>query len=76
MEKLLGLPRDLQISSRGRDHHGLLSDAHFIPILEGVMRKEEAPTGSQPPEKGVGGVKALRRSMKRAKQLLRDNIAP
>jgi len=73
MEKVLGLPRDLQIGTRGKDHHGLLSDEQFAPILEIVMRKEEVET---PLQKRSGGVKALRRSITEAKELLRDSIAP
>jgi hypothetical protein len=80
-EKLLGLPRDLRVSTHGRDHYGLLSDKHFVAILQVMIQKEEVELGrpvqpGRPPRKGLEGIKTLRSSMKKAKQLLNDNIAP
>jgi hypothetical protein len=75
MEKFLRLPRELRVSTHGRDHHGLLNDEHFVAILKVVMQKTGVGSG-QPPKKGLEGTMALRSSMKRAKQLLRDKISP
>jgi hypothetical protein len=80
-EKLLGLPRELRVTTHGRDHYGLLSDEHFVAILKVVMHKTGVGSG-QPvhpgrlPKKGLEGIMALRSSMKKAKHLLRDKIYP
>lgn len=84
IEKLLGLPRDLRVSRTGQDHHGLLSDWHLAAILELVMRKEELGAGGSGGASdtgkigadGLGGIKALRRIIRKAKTLLRESIAP
>lgn len=77
MERLLGLPVDFRINPHGRENRGLLSQGYFPSILTAVLRQEEAGVGHMVPAKrGLGGMKALRQSMKRSKQLLRDNIAP
>jgi hypothetical protein len=81
MEKLLGLPRELRVSTHGRDHHGLLNDEHFVAILKVVMQKTGVGSGQpvhprRPPKKRLEGIMALRSSMKKAKQLLRDKISP
>jgi hypothetical protein len=81
MEKLLGLPRDLRVGTRGRDNYGLLSDKHFIAILQAMIQKEDVEAEQpvqrgRPSKKGLEGIKTLRSSMKKAKQLLKDNISP
>jgi hypothetical protein len=77
MEKLLGLPVDFRISPYGCEHRGLLSQGYFPSILTAVLRQEEEGIGQLAHAKrGLGGMKALRESMEKAKQLLRNNIAP
>jgi hypothetical protein len=81
IEKLLGLPRELRVSTHGRDHHGLLNDERFVAILKVVMQKTGVGSGQpvhprRPPKKRLEGIMALRSSMKKAKQLLRDKISP
>jgi hypothetical protein len=81
MEKLLGLPRELRVTTHGRDHYGLLSDEHFVAILKVVMQKtgvgsEQPVHPGRPPQKGLESIMALRSSLEKAKQLLMDNISP
>ncbi|KAK2598638.1 hypothetical protein N8I77_012033 [Diaporthe amygdali] len=73
MERLLGLPREFHIGTRdGGGTGGLLSGDGFLDVAKSMLRKEEVGR----PEEGQGGIKYLRKTMKKAKRLLRDRIAP
>lgn len=73
MESLLGLPREFHIGRRDADGTGgLLSGQGFVEVARSMLRKENAGR----PEEGQGGIKSLRKSIKKAKRLLRDRIAP
>lgn len=76
MEILLGLPAEFHI---GRTRYneggtgGFLNDGGFLEVARIMLRKEHA-LGR--PEEGQGGMKYLRKSIKKAKRLLRSRIAP
>ncbi|KAH8779753.1 hypothetical protein F5883DRAFT_540531 [Diaporthe sp. PMI_573] len=73
MERLLGLPREFHIGTRGGGGTGGLLNAHgFVRVAGSMLRKEEAGR----PEEGQGGIQYLRKAIKKAKRLLRDRIAP
>ncbi|KAK5652235.1 hypothetical protein OQA88_10732 [Cercophora sp. LCS_1] len=72
IESLLGLPRELRIGTREVGHDGLLRSEGLLRLAESLIRRED--TGR--PEEGKGGIKSLRRDMKKAKRLLRGRIAP
>lgn len=72
IELLLGLPKDFRISRRRADQNGLLSTPSHIHVVRFVLGKEN--DGTQP--NGKGGIKALRKHIARAKQLLRERIPP
>lgn len=60
------------MSRRRREQEGLLSTADFLDLTSLILRKEDQ--GGH--EDGKGGIKALRRHLAGAKQLLRECIAP
>ncbi|KAF4629399.1 hypothetical protein G7Y89_g8749 [Cudoniella acicularis] len=70
VERFLGLPSEFRIDHNAKNGGGLLSHEDFGGIVEIIIRKEEL---RQP---GTGGIKTLCRSIKMARELLRDNIAP
>lgn len=74
MESLLGLPREFHIGTRDAGGTGglLISGEGFVEVARSMLRKENAGR----PEEGQGGIKSLRKSIKKAKRLLRDRIAP
>lgn len=73
MERLLGLPREFHIGTRdGGGSSGLLSGDGFLDVAKSMLRKEEVGRS----EEGQGGIKYLRKTIKKAKRLLRDRIAP
>ncbi|KAI1503765.1 hypothetical protein F5X99DRAFT_89699 [Biscogniauxia marginata] len=72
IEGLLGLPQELRVTVRGGKPEGLLSEEEFTEAVKIILAKDEPGN----PEQGKGGVKSLRRNMKRATQLLRESIAP
>ena len=77
MEILLGLPAEFHIGmtrySEGGTGGGFLNDGGFLEVARIMLRKEHA-LGR--PEEGQGGIKYLRKSIKKAKRLLRGRIAP
>ncbi|KAI0013520.1 hypothetical protein F4779DRAFT_399868 [Xylariaceae sp. FL0662B] len=72
IESLLGLPHELRVTIRGGKREGLLSEEDFTEVIKAVLSRDE----SGRPENGKGGVKLLRKNMKKAMQLLRESIAP
>ncbi|KAI3394020.1 hypothetical protein diail_3284 [Diaporthe ilicicola] len=72
LDALLGLPKELRMSRRRREQKGLLSTADFSDLTSLILRKDE----QRGHEDGKGGIKALRRHLAGAKQLLRECIAP
>ncbi|KAF3763036.1 hypothetical protein M406DRAFT_331606 [Cryphonectria parasitica EP155] len=72
MDALLGLPREYRISTRRGNPVGLLSAPEFLELARAIIKKED--TGR--PENGKGGIKALRKHITKAKQMLRESIAP
>ena len=72
IETLLGLPRQFRIGTREDKRDGLLRYDGFIEIAKEIIRKEDVGL----PQEGKGGIRSLRRDMKRAKRLLRDYITP
>lgn len=72
METLLGLPRQFRIDGRGEESRGLFVQHGFMEIAGPIINKEEV--GAL--ENGKGGVKALRKHLKKTKKLLRESIAP
>lgn len=73
MESLLGIPRQFQIGIRGTDTAGLLSEEELTGIFKMMALKEEVV---RQPDRGKGGISALRQYIDRTKRLLRENIAP
>ena len=67
IEKLLGFPQEFRLNASGGDCHGLLKDEDFARIVKLIIKKEE--TGR--PENGKGGIRALRKLIKRSKYLRR-----
>lgn len=77
MERLLGLPREFHIGKRGGGESGggsggLLNAHGLLRVAESMLRKDEVGR----PEEGRGGIQYLRQSIKKARRLLRDRIAP
>ena len=72
VESLMGLPPEFRFDHHAKNRSGLLNHEDFAGIIEVVIGKEEL---RQPAPGVTGGIKTLRRSVKRAKELLRDNIA-
>lgn len=72
MESLLGLPREFRIGARKEEPRGLFVQPGFMDIAGPIMRKEDDGQLHH----GQGGVKSLRKCIKKSKQLLRDSIAP
>jgi hypothetical protein len=72
MECILGLPRDARINKREVDCDGLLGDENFSKIAKLVFSKMEFDQS----ENVEGGIKSLRKSLKKVRQLLRERIAP
>jgi hypothetical protein len=76
LESLIGLPRESRISQRiskyGEAHGALFSEEDIISLAKLVASKDNIEN----PENGRGGVKSLRKYMKKVTQLLRESIAP
>ncbi|KAK3369912.1 hypothetical protein B0H63DRAFT_304330 [Podospora didyma] len=72
IETLLGLPRELRIGTREDSSHGLLRNERFLEVAESVIRKEDVGREVE----GKGGIRSLRRNMKKSKRLLRSRINP
>ncbi|KAI1868755.1 hypothetical protein JX265_006734 [Neoarthrinium moseri] len=72
VESLLGLPHELRLSTRREEPQGLFHEPGFMDIAGPIMKKEE---GGEP-HQGRGGIKCLRKYIKKTKQLLRNRIAP
>ncbi|KAK0705862.1 hypothetical protein B0T26DRAFT_724769 [Lasiosphaeria miniovina] len=74
IETLLGLPRELRIGTRVDCIDGGLfrTSDRFLELAEAFIRKEDVGRA----EDGKGGIRSLRRDMKKAKRLLRGAIAP
>lgn len=72
MEVLLGFPREFRMSTRKEEPHGLFAQLGFMDIAGPIMRKEDEGDVHC----GQGGVKCLRKYIKKTKKLLRDRIAP
>ena len=70
VEMMLGVPQECCLNGRAGFSEGLLSDRDFAKIVQAVLKKEESGCS----EHGRGGVKALRKHMKSAKQLLKEII--
>ncbi|KAI1800176.1 hypothetical protein F4811DRAFT_567311 [Daldinia bambusicola] len=75
VENLLGIPQEFQLDNTRRtmSHGGLLSELEFATILRAILAKEELICK---PDRGKGGVNALRRYINETRQLLRDSIEP
>jgi hypothetical protein len=71
VEALLGLPSEFRIDHQIRKSGGLLAHEEYAGMLEVVIGTEER---RQLAHGGGGGMRALRRSIKRARELLRDHI--
>lgn len=69
---MLGLPRELRVGTREDGHGGLLNQDGFLEIAKAMIRKEDRGL----PEEGKGGIRSLRRDIKKSKKLLRACIAP
>ncbi|RYO78506.1 hypothetical protein DL766_009226 [Monosporascus sp. MC13-8B] len=70
-ESQLGLPSECRISSRERHKNcGLISDDDFSRMAKAMMKREEYGR----PENGKGGIKALRRYIRKVKELSRENM--
>ena len=72
VESLLGLPAEFRINNREDDSEGLLKDQDFVEIAAVMLSKED----TRRLENEKGGVKALRSYIRKAKQMLREDIAP
>lgn len=70
IETLLGLPREFRINRRQKEVRGLLSVPGCLDVTKLILEREDAGIG----ENGKGGIKALRKLITRAKQLLRERI--
>ncbi|KAK0629907.1 hypothetical protein B0T17DRAFT_203193 [Bombardia bombarda] len=73
VEMLLGLPSEFRIDQQTRNSGGILSQEDLSGVVEAIIKKEGR---RQTHHGGIGGVDALRRSIKQARELLRDRIAP
>jgi hypothetical protein len=72
IETLLGLPQEFRIGKRKDNHDGLLRDGGILEFARSILRTEEVGR----PEGGRGGMRSLRKNMKKSNQLLRSRIAP
>ena len=72
IETVIGLPREFRIGTRENGQDGLLRDKSLLGFAKSMIQKEDSGNA----EEGKGGIKSLRKNMKRAKRLLRDRIAP
>ncbi|KAG8165899.1 hypothetical protein KVR01_004451 [Diaporthe batatas] len=72
LEPLLGLPREFRIGDRDSEAPGLFGQQGFMKTAVSIIGNEEAGAS----DRGKGGVKALRWHIKKAKQLLKESIAP
>ncbi|KAI0450749.1 hypothetical protein F5B21DRAFT_416597 [Xylaria acuta] len=72
IEVLLGLPVELRICRRRRERDGLFGAYGFLDLATAILGREDDET----PGRGKGGIKTLRRSIARAKSLLKERIAP
>lgn len=72
LETLLGLPREFRIGGREPECPGLFGQQGFMETARPIMRNEEI--GAM--DHGKGGVEALRRHIRKTKQLLKESIAP
>jgi hypothetical protein len=72
IETLLGLPREFRIGTREDSCDGLLRSEGFLEFALAIIRREDVGR----PEEGKGGMRSLRKDMKKARQLLRSCIAP
>jgi len=72
IESLLGLPREFRIGTREDSHDGLLRNDGFLEFAKVIIRKEDVES----PKEGKGGMRSLRKDIKKSKQLLRSRIAP
>ncbi|KAH8897380.1 hypothetical protein GQ53DRAFT_743099 [Thozetella sp. PMI_491] len=72
IEALLGLPQELRIGRRPGGQEGLLINGGFLDTAAAMIRKEDIGR----PEEGKGGIRSLRRDMRKARRLLRSHIAP
>ncbi|KAI1411742.1 hypothetical protein F5Y13DRAFT_200729 [Hypoxylon sp. FL1857] len=72
MEDLLGIPSELRIGPRGTDNGGLLSEEGFAETLRMMVSREEL---LYLPEYGKGGARALRKYIKKTKQLWEEHKA-
>lgn len=72
IEGLLGLPREFRLSKRREGGGGIFSKPDCSGLARVILEKEDGGAS----ESGKGGTKALRWHIKKAKQLLRERIAP
>ncbi|KAI0974338.1 hypothetical protein F4678DRAFT_371563 [Xylaria arbuscula] len=72
IEVLLGLPVELRICRRRRERNGLFGTYGFLDLATAILGREDGET----PGRGKGGIKTLRRSIARAKSLLKEHISP
>ncbi|KAK3940238.1 hypothetical protein QBC46DRAFT_261484, partial [Diplogelasinospora grovesii] len=72
LKSLLGLPRELRIGKREDGQDGLFRAKRFLEVAKTIIQKEDVGQ----PEEGKGGIRSLRKDMKKAKRLLRGRIAP
>lgn len=72
IEVLLGLPVELRICKRRGERNGLFGAYGFLDLATAILGREDGET----PGRGKGGIKTLRRSIARAKFLLKEHISP
>ncbi|KAI0378983.1 hypothetical protein F5Y04DRAFT_138304 [Hypomontagnella monticulosa] len=72
IEGLLRLPREFRINRRDGDSSGLLRDIGASEITRSIIIQEEEGDLIN----GKGGIKLLRKYVKKTNQLLREGIAP
>ena len=72
IERLLGFPREFRLDASGNDYQGLLSHEESNKIVKGVFEKEARSNHKN----GRGGIKALRKKLRKSEQLLKESIAP
>jgi hypothetical protein len=71
LEALLGLPREFPIGGRKPESPGLFGQQGFMKTAGPILRMEEVGASDH-----EGGMKALRRHIKRVKHLLKESIVP
>ncbi|KAK3385202.1 hypothetical protein B0H63DRAFT_180244 [Podospora didyma] len=74
IETLLGLPAACRLDPQGKNGGGILGSVEFRAVIDVIISEEEKwhPAHGETP----GGIKTLRRSIKWARELLRDSISP